>query len=83
MNTKKLKEDFIAIRKKAPLVHNITNFVAMNHTANALLAIGASPVMAHARREMDHIPEMSAAVVLNFGTIDETFMDGLLKAGHF
>ena len=39
--------------------------------------------MAHARREMEDIPEMSAALVLNIGNIDETFMDGMLKAGHF
>src|SRR4051812_29715715 len=35
------------IRKEAPLIHNITNYVVMNWTANALLAAGASPVMAH------------------------------------
>lgn len=36
------------IRQNSPVVHNITNYVVMNNSANALLAIGASPVMAHA-----------------------------------
>lgn len=40
--------DLRLIKERSPLVHNITNFVVMNNTANALLAIGASPVMAHA-----------------------------------
>ena len=40
------------IRCQAPVVHNITNYVVMNSTANALLAIGASPVMAHAKEEV-------------------------------
>jgi len=43
-------EDVGKIRDKAPLVHNITNYVVMNTTANALLSIGASPVMAHAEQ---------------------------------
>jgi hydroxyethylthiazole kinase len=41
------------IRKTSPVVHNITNYVAMNNSANALLAIGASPVMAHAEDEVE------------------------------
>ena len=42
-----------AIREKGPLVHNITNYVIMNTSANTLLAIGASPVMAHAVEEVE------------------------------
>ncbi len=41
-----------AVRQQKPLVVNITNYVVMNNTANALLAIGASPIMAHSREEM-------------------------------
>ena len=52
MNKNALKRDLLKIKEVAPLVHNITNFVVMNNTANALLAIGASPVMAHAKEEM-------------------------------
>jgi hydroxyethylthiazole kinase len=45
-------ESVAEIRRLAPVVHNITNYVVMNNTANALLALGASPVMAHAEEEM-------------------------------
>ncbi|MGD8763429.1 MAG: hydroxyethylthiazole kinase, partial [Desulfobacteraceae bacterium] len=44
----KSAQNLAAIREKKPLIHNITNYVVMNYTANALLAMGASPVMAHA-----------------------------------
>ena len=47
--------DVQKIRAEAPLVHNITNYVVMNATANALLAIGASPVMAHAIEEVEEM----------------------------
>ena len=56
INLENLKDNFRAVREKSPLVHNITNYVAMNFTANALLAVGASPVMAHAAEE---VAEMS------------------------
>jgi hypothetical protein len=42
-----------AIREQKPLIHNITNYVVMNYTANALLAMGVSPVMAHAQNEVE------------------------------
>jgi pyridoxal biosynthesis lyase PdxS len=53
-----LWHDIERIRAAAPLVHSITNFVVMNTTANALLALGASPVMAHAAEE---VADMAAA----------------------
>ena len=46
--SEKAAQNLDAVRKNKPLIHNITNFVVMNYTANALLAMGASPVMAHA-----------------------------------
>ncbi|MFH1977454.1 MAG: hydroxyethylthiazole kinase, partial [Pseudomonadota bacterium] len=45
--------DLAVLREKKPLVHNITNFVVMNYTAMALLAVGASPIMAHAHEEVE------------------------------
>ncbi|MBL7101168.1 MAG: hydroxyethylthiazole kinase, partial [Desulfobacteraceae bacterium] len=48
-------ENLKAIRAKKPLIHNITNYVVMNYTANALLACGASPVMAHAPEEVEEM----------------------------
>ncbi len=58
-----------AVRAEAPLVHNITNFVVMNTTANALLAVGASPVMVHAAEEVEQMTAMARALVVNLGTL--------------
>jgi hydroxyethylthiazole kinase len=65
-----LVSDAIArLRARAPLVHNITNYVVMNTTANALLAIGASPAMVHAEEEAAEFAGISHALVINIGTI--------------
>ena len=50
-----LKSLLEKLREKRPLVHNITNYVVMNFTANTLLAMGASPVMAHAVEEVEEM----------------------------
>ncbi len=72
--------DVLAIRRQAPLVHNITNYVAMNTTANALLAIGASPVMAHAREEVSDMVGIARALVINIGTLSEPWIQAMQKA---
>lgn len=68
------------LREQAPLVHNITNFVVMEVTANALLAIGASPVMAHADEEVEEITGISQALVLNIGTLSKAWIASMHKA---
>ena len=70
-----------AVRTQSPLVHNITNYVVMNNTANALLAIGASPVMAHWVSEMEEMTAIASALVINIGTLDDTWIEGMLAAG--
>ena len=70
-----------AVRTQSPLVHNITNYVVMNNTANALLAIGASPVMAHWVSEMEEMTAIADALVINIGTLDDKWIDGMLAAG--
>ncbi len=70
-----------AIRKKKPLIHNITNYVVMNYTANALLAMGASPVMAHALNEVEEMVSIAGALVLNIGTLDDDWIASMIKAG--
>ena len=65
--------DFIAknlteLRNKNPLVQSITNYVVMNSTANSLLALGASPVMAHAKDELEEMVAISSALVINIGS---------------
>ena len=69
-----------AIRQQAPVVHNITNYVVMNNTANALLAIGASPVMAHAREEVEEMVNIASALVINIGTLSEHWIYSMFKA---
>ncbi len=61
--------DLEELRTRRPLVHNITNYVVMNFTANVLLALGASPVMAHALEEVQEMTELSSSLVLNLGTL--------------
>lgn len=72
-----LTSDVVAIRERSPLVHNITNFVVMNHTANALLALGASPVMAHAREEVADMARIAGALVVNVGTLSPEWVDAM------
>ncbi len=70
-----------SLRDKKPLIHNITNFVVMNFTANALLAFGASPVMAHAPEEVEEMVSFAGALVLNIGTLTRDWVTSMLKAG--
>jgi hydroxyethylthiazole kinase len=69
-----LRDALLALREKRPLVHNITNLVVMNWTANVLLALGASPVMAHAPEEVEDFAAMAQALVINIGTLDHAFV---------
>ena len=77
----KAAENLDAVRKNKPLIHNITNFVVMNYTANALLAMGASPVMAHAPNEVEHMVSFAGALVLNIGTLTDGWIDSMIIAG--
>ena len=69
------------IRERKPLVHQITNYVVMNETANATLAIGALPVMAHAIEEVEEMVALASALVINIGTLSEKWVDSMLRAG--
>ncbi len=69
------------VRENAPLVHNITNYVVMNSSANVLLALGASPVMAHCREEVGEMAAIAGALVLNIGTLEENWVDAMILAG--
>lgn len=71
----------VKIREARPLVHNITNFVVMNVTANILLSIGASPVMAHAENEVEEMVTFAKALVLNIGTLSDDWVAAMIKAG--
>ncbi|KJG19953.1 hydroxyethylthiazole kinase [Photobacterium iliopiscarium] len=68
------------VREQKPLVVNITNYVVMNNTANALLAIGASPIMAHSRQEMAEMMHIAGSLVINIGTLDSKWIKRMLFA---
>src|SRR5512145_894543 len=77
----KAAHNLALVREKRPLVHNITNYVVMQYTANALLALGASPVMAHSVEEMEEMASLANALVRNIGTLSEPWIEGMRVAG--
>lgn len=68
------------VRQKSPLVQNITNYVVMNNTANALLAVGASPIMSHAHEEIYEMVKLCNSLVINIGTLDRSWYDSMYNA---
>ena len=69
-----------SMRANAPLVHNITNYVAMNVMANCLLAAGASPAMVHAREEAAEFAMLASALTINIGTLSPPWVDAMEEA---
>lgn len=69
------------VRSVKPLIHHITNYVTVNDCANITLAAGASPIMADAEAEAGEIATISAALVLNIGTLNERTIPSMLAAG--
>ncbi len=68
------------MRAVAPLVHNITNYVAMNPMANVLLAAGASPAMLHAREEAAEFAAIAHALTVNIGTLSADWLEAMVEA---
>jgi len=69
------------IHQERPLIHNITNMVAMNDSANIILAVGGLPVMAHARKEVGEMVKAAGALVLNIGTLTPEQIESMIIAG--
>ena len=78
-----ITDDLLQLRQQAPLVLNLTNYVVMNNSANALLAIGASPIMAHSRCELAEMVRICGSLVINIGTLDESWVDRMKTAAQF
>ena len=70
------------VRSRRPLVHHITNLVVTNVTANATLAIGALPVMAHAYEEVEEMVQAAGALLLNIGTLTPSTVESMVAAGR-
>lgn len=68
------------VREKNPLVHCITNYVTVNDVANAILAVGGSPVMADDIGEVEEIAAIANALVINIGTLNERTVKSMLAA---
>lgn len=77
----KMKKSFENVRTKCPLVHCITNYVTVNDVANALLAVGGSPIMADEIRETSAITSICSALVINIGTLNERTIPAMFDAG--
>lgn len=82
MNPEKIALLLQKVRDENPLIHNITNVVVTNFTANGLLALGASPVMADSRKEMADMVKIAKAVVINIGTLTERTVEAMHIAGR-
>ncbi|SDZ16961.1 hydroxyethylthiazole kinase [Bacillus sp. 166amftsu] len=81
MNIQEIAKVVETVRGANPLVHNITNVVVTNFTANGLLALGASPVMAYAKEEVAEMASIAGALVLNMGTLRPEEVEAMLIAG--
>ena len=80
MHNHSINKDLAEIYQVKPLILNITNYVVMNFTANALLAVGASPIMAHAEQELPDLIQLCQAINLNIGTLDENWLASINTA---
>ena len=69
------------VREKNPLVHCITNYVTVNDVANAILAVGGSPIMADDIDEVAEIVSIANALVVNIGTLNERTVKSMELAG--
>lgn len=73
---------FGQVRQKNPLVQHLTNVVTINDCANAVLAIGATPIMTSSEQETADLARQAKAVLLNIGTPDEFSEAAMLAAGR-
>lgn len=77
-----LAELLTKVQQQKPLVHNMTNVVVTNFTANGLYALGASPVMAYSPDEVADMAQIAGALVLNIGTLSREQVDAMIIAGQ-
>lgn len=64
-----------AVRESAPLIHNMTNLVVQNDTADAIAAVGGTQITLHNPEEVRDIAGLCAAVAVNLGTLNSAFLD--------
>ncbi|QKS70538.1 hydroxyethylthiazole kinase [Paenalkalicoccus suaedae] len=71
-----------SLRATKPLIHNITNVVVTNFTANGMYAIGASPVMAYAKEEVADMASIAQGLMINIGTLTAPTVEAMFIAGE-
>lgn len=69
------------VRKRAPRIHCISNYVSMNDCANILLACGASPIMAMDEAETAQITSICDGLTINIGTLSRATIPAMLASG--
>lgn len=73
-----MKRQISELRKRIlaenPLIHCITNPISINQCANAVLAVGARPIMAEHPQEAAEITATADALLLNLGNITDARM---------
>ncbi|MBM4277329.1 MAG: hydroxyethylthiazole kinase [Deltaproteobacteria bacterium] len=79
--TERLIQVLSRVREQKPVVHAITNWVTANEVAASLHAIGARPIMAIDREEVEEITSRTDALVLNLGTPSRARIEAMLLAG--
>jgi hydroxyethylthiazole kinase len=80
IDARHVAQDLLSVRRKRPLIHCITNLVSINLVANAVLAVGASPVMASAVEEVEQITAKAEALLMNTGTISPGAVEAMRLA---
>jgi hydroxyethylthiazole kinase len=70
------------LKEKAPLIHNITNYVTVNDVANILLACGASPIMSDEPEDVEDITTICGGLNINIGTLHQSSIKAMFLAGH-
>lgn len=68
------------ISKNNRLIHCITNPISMNQCANAILALGAKPIMAEHPDEVMEITRTASSLLLNLGNITDSRISSMRLA---
>ncbi len=77
-----IEDCMTVLREKAPLIHNITNYVTVNDVANILLACGASPIMSDEPADVEDITTICGGLNINIGTLHQSSIQAMFLAGH-
>ncbi|MGI5931295.1 MAG: hydroxyethylthiazole kinase [Eubacterium sp.] len=77
-----IKDCLENVKKKAPLIHNITNYVTVNDVANVLLAVGGSPIMSDEPEDVEDITAICDGLNINIGTLQKRSIEAMYRAGR-